>query len=68
MSRTTDLLTKKDVERDYGIPVSTLSYLRHQRRGPRSGIVAKRVLYRREDVERWIEEQFENDPTNTPAA
>ena len=67
MTSATDLLTKKDVEEDYGIPVSTLSYLRHTRRGPRSGLVAGRVLYRRGDVERWIDEQFENDPTNTAA-
>lgn len=50
-----------------GIPVSTLRFMRHQHRGPKSALVAGRIVYRLEDVDRWLDEQFENDPTNTAA-
>jgi hypothetical protein len=36
---------------------ATLRWWRHEDRGPRSMRVGKRVLYRRTDVERWLEVQ-----------
>lgn len=39
-------------------PASTLAYWRHRGEGPPYAKVGKRVLYRREDVEAWLEEQF----------
>lgn len=40
-----------------------LRWLRHQGRGPRSAKVAGRVMYRRVDVERYVEECFAEDPS-----
>ena len=39
-------------------PASTLAYWRQRGEGPPYAKVGKRVLYRREDVEAWLEEQF----------
>lgn len=39
-------------------PVATLRWMRHCGTGPRSGKLGRRVVYKRSDVERWIEEQF----------
>lgn len=47
-------LTAEDVEAEYGIPQSTLSYYRSQSQGPVWLKPGKRVLYRREEVETWI--------------
>lgn len=42
-----------------GIPPATLRYWRHKGEGPKSFKVgAKKVLYRREDVEAWMAEQY----------
>lgn len=67
MNAKAGLMTKAEVSEYTGIPVSTLSWYRHQRKGPPSTCIARRVLYRKADVDRWIDEQFENDPTNTAA-
>lgn len=50
-----------------GIPVSTLRFMRHERRGPKSALIAGRIVYRKEDVDAWLEAQFANDPTNNAA-
>lgn len=44
-------------------PASTLAYWRHRGEGPRYAKVGKRVLYRREDVEAWLESQFPGKAT-----
>ncbi|MCT1985585.1 helix-turn-helix domain-containing protein [Dermacoccus abyssi] len=42
------------------IPVGTLRYWRHQGTGPKSfKLGAKRVAYMREDVEAWLQQQYE---------
>lgn len=60
-----DLMTKAELSEYSGIPVRTLTHLRHMRTGPRSAVIAGRVMYRKADVDAWIDAQFENDPTNT---
>lgn len=37
-------------------PVETVRYWRHVGKGPRSFKVGRRVLYRRSDVEAWLEQ------------
>lgn len=60
---TTDLLYQRDVAEMTGIPIATLKYWRQDNRGPRSFRLsdgpgrAGRVVYRRSDVEAWIDAQ-----------
>jgi Helix-turn-helix domain len=57
-----DLMTIEDVVEATGgiIPASTLRWYRATGQGgPRSGLLGRRVIYRREDVEAWIAAAFE---------
>ena len=38
---------------------STLAYWRHIGKGPRYAKVGRRVVYRRDDVAAWLDEQFD---------
>lgn len=50
------MLSPADVEALYGIPRGSLANLRWSRKGPQFFKVgARRVLYRLDDVRRWIE-------------
>jgi hypothetical protein len=40
-------------------PLSTLRYWRHVGQGPKSFKLGGRVVYKLEDVERWLEEQYQ---------
>ena len=68
----TKLLRLSEVAEMTGVPEATLRFWRHQegkdgrRIGPKSAKLGRRVVYRAEDVERWIEEQFSAD--GNPAA
>lgn len=53
-----DLLTTSEVAHLCRTPSETVRYWRHIGKGPRSFKVGRRVLYRREDVESWVEEQY----------
>jgi DNA-binding transcriptional MerR regulator len=52
------LLTQAEVAERVRRPVATLRFWRHKGIGPRSANVGGRVLYKRSDVEAWLEEQF----------
>lgn len=52
-----DILTTKQVSAITGVTEPTLRYWRHLGTGPVSFKIGRRVVYRREAVERWIEEQ-----------
>jgi hypothetical protein len=58
-----DILNTKQVAELTGIPAATLRYWRHADIGPASFTLGGapgrrgRVVYRREEVERWIAEQ-----------
>lgn len=53
-----ELMTLEEVEELTRVPVATLRWWRHLGdRGPRSIKVGRHVRYRREDVEKWIEDQ-----------
>ena len=49
-----ELLGAKDVSELTGIPVGTLRYWRHSDIGPASFRLARRGVYRRDEVLRWI--------------
>lgn len=51
------ILTTADVTAESGIAAATLRYWRHAGIGPASFKLGRRVVYRREEVERWIAEQ-----------
>lgn len=55
-----ELLTTAEVSELTRIPESTLRYLRWQNRGPRAAKLGRRVVYRREDVLTWIEENTDD--------
>lgn len=59
--RPDDLLTLPQVAERLGRPPSTLRYMRQQGTGPRSAIIAGRVMYKRADLEAWIDQQFQQD-------
>jgi DNA-binding transcriptional MerR regulator len=52
-----ELLGAKEVSDMIGVPVGTLRYWRHSDIGPASFTLGRRVVYRRDDVLRWISQQ-----------
>ncbi len=52
-----DLLTLNEAAALLRTPVATLRYWRHLGMGPDGFRVGRRVLYRREDLDRWVSEQ-----------
>jgi predicted DNA-binding transcriptional regulator AlpA len=50
-----DLLTTAEVAELTRAPQSTLRYWRHLGIGPRSFRLGRRVVYRRAEIERWIQ-------------
>lgn len=58
---TVRLLRLPEVSEMTGIPENTLRFYRAQGgdKGPPSAKLGRRVVYRYDDVVRWIEEQFE---------
>lgn len=53
-----DLMTIKEVSGETRVPEPTLRYWRHKNEGPRSFRIGRRVMYRRSDVEAWLDEQY----------
>lgn len=53
-----NLLTIDEVSDLIRVPVATLRYWRHGGEGPASFTVGRRVMYRREDVEAWLDDQY----------
>lgn len=47
-------LTPKDCEIIYGLNTGTLANLRFFKRGPRYYKLGKKILYRVEDIEAWL--------------
>ena len=54
----TELLTIVEAADLLRAPVATLRYWRHRNIGPHSFRVGRRVLYRRDDLQAWVEEQW----------
>lgn len=56
-----DLLTVAELADLLRSPVSYVYRLRHERRGPRSVKVGGRVLYRRADIDAWLDQHADDD-------
>ncbi|MFV2143206.1 helix-turn-helix transcriptional regulator [Isoptericola sp. G70] len=54
-----DLMRVEEVSEEIGTPVGTLAYWRHVGSGPRWAKLGRRVVYRRRDLEAWIDNAFE---------
>jgi predicted DNA-binding transcriptional regulator AlpA len=54
-----DILTISETAHLVRAPVATLRYWRHLGNGPRSFRIGRRVVYRRTDVNEWIDAQLE---------
>jgi excisionase family DNA binding protein len=52
-----ELLTLPEAAELLRAPVATLRYWRHLGSGPRSFRLGRRVLYRRDDVQAWVDAQ-----------
>lgn len=52
------LLTLAEVAELVRAPAGTLRYWRHMGLGPKSFKVGRRVMYRAEDVQSWLDEQY----------
>ena len=52
-------MSVEEVATGYRIPVPTLRYWAQRGEGPRSFKLGRRRLYKREDVEAWIQEAYE---------
>ncbi len=59
----TELLTITEAADLLRAPVATLRYWRHLGTGPRSFRLGRRVLYRRDDLQAWVEEQLGQSAT-----
>jgi hypothetical protein len=53
-----EFLTLEDLSDVIGAPVGTLRHWRQTGYGPKSAKIGRRVLYRRRDVEVWLEHAF----------
>ena len=56
-----DLLTITETAELVRAPVATLRYWRHRGTGPRSFRLGRRVLYRRDDVDAWIQRHLDGE-------
>lgn len=54
------LSTEREVSAATGVPTGTLKYYRHRGHGgpPSFKLTPRQVRYRREDVLKWIDEQY----------
>ena len=56
-----ELLTIEEAAALAKKPVATMRWLRATGRGPRSGKLGRRVVYKRDDVIAWVESAFDAD-------
>ncbi len=56
----TQLLTITEAAARLRTPVATLRYWRHLGTGPDSFRLGRRVVYRRDDIDRWITTQHDS--------
>jgi len=63
------LLKLHEVAAMTGVPINTLRFYRSQGGGPRSFLLAGRVVYKLSDVEAWVESSYQADARDPePAA
>lgn len=56
---TTQLLTKRDIAEAFDVSVNTVNHWVAVGYGPPSAKIGRRRVWRRSDVDRWLEAQFE---------
>lgn len=54
-----ELLTNNEVSTEWRIPAATLRFWRHKGTGPKSFKLGRRVMYRRRDVEAWVQAAYD---------
>ena len=59
-----ELLTITEAAELLRAPVATLRYWRHLGSGPRSFRLGRRVLYRQDDLQAWVEAQVGRSTTS----
>ena len=52
------LLTSDEVSTMTRLPIETLRYYRHKGVGPKGFLMGRRLVYKRADVEAWIEAKY----------
>lgn len=52
------MMTLAEVAEYVRAPESTVRFWRHKGTGPKSFKIGRRVMFRQEDVEAWLEEQY----------
>lgn len=62
---TAPILTVPEVAEMLRTPPATLRYWRHVGDGPPSFKIGRRVMYRAEDVEAWLEQQYATTASGT---
>lgn len=55
MTIASPLMTTEEVAQYVRLSVETLRYFRQRDQGPRFARLGRRVMYRRQDVDNWIE-------------
>jgi predicted DNA-binding transcriptional regulator AlpA len=63
----TEILLKRQVAAEYPIPAATLQFYRSRGGGPKSFKLGGRVVYKRSDVEAWIEERYNAENGGGPS-
>ena len=53
------LMTMDEVSEETRIPVNTLRFYRHKGTGPKSALIGGRVMYKRTDVEEYLDAAFD---------
>jgi predicted DNA-binding transcriptional regulator AlpA len=62
------LITITQVSERTTLSEGTLRWLRHKGQGPRSSKLGRRIVYREEDVELWLEQNLTDDSDFRPVA
>jgi excisionase family DNA binding protein len=64
MSSDDQLLTLDQFAEMVNTPLNTVRYWRQSGYGPKSARIGRRVMFRRAEVEAWLDEQFAEPLTN----
>jgi predicted DNA-binding transcriptional regulator AlpA len=60
MART--ILKLRQIEERTGVPINTLRWLRHRGEGPKTFLLAGRVVAYADDVDAWVKQAQQSDP------
>lgn len=63
-----EILTTEELADELRTPIHTINYWRARGTGPKGFRLGKRVVYRRTDVEAWLEQKAAADPMSSRPA